>query len=181
MMHGTIASAHAKIKESLANGGVAIDATCGNGKDTVFLATHATRVIAFDVQKKAIENTERILMDVGLSDKVRCIHASHDTISDAVQESVRVVVFNLGYLPGGDASLTTRKDTTIAAIRQALNVLEPGGLLSVTVYPGHKHGAEEAEALEVYAARLPAKQFTAVIERVMNRQDAPHNIFVYKH
>ena len=180
MVKGIIASAHEKMKTCLRDGGVAVDATCGKGRDTVFLARYATRVFAFDVRTEAIKATTRALEAEKLADRVTCVAQSHDTMRDVIDAPVRVVAFNLGYFPGGDKTKTTRAETTLLAIKQALTLLEAGGLLALTVYPGHPEGVKEAHAIDAYLSTLPAKHFTVMKEQLLNRHHAPYNVFVYK-
>ncbi len=180
MITGVITSAHEKVRAYLKDGGIAVDATSGQGRDTVFLATHASHVYAFDIQEEAVDATRCVVDAAGLTSKVTCVCQSHAAMRDIVKEPVRVVVFNLGYLPGGDKTLTTRVESTLIALKQALIMLEVGGLLSVSVYPGHKEGKKEAHAIELFMASLPAKHYVVMKESMLNRHHAPYNVFVYK-
>ena len=133
-------------------GDTVIDATAGNGHDTRFLAECVGAegtVLAFDVQLPAIESSRALLESAGLASMVKLIHASHGTMeSHANAGSVSAVMFNLGYLPGEDHSLTTEVAETLSALEAAGRVLKPGGILSVVCYPGHPAGAVEAKAVE---------------------------------
>ncbi|MBN8459307.1 MAG: class I SAM-dependent methyltransferase [Verrucomicrobia bacterium] len=142
----------------LGNGAVVIDATAGNGHDTVWLAERVGetgRVLAFDVQAAAIEAARRRVEDAGWLGRVAFYQESHVGMdSYAPPGSVSLVMFNLGYLPGGDHGLTTERETTLAALEAATRVLRPGGGLSVVCYPGHAAGVIEAEAVGEWFARL---------------------------
>ncbi len=146
--------AHARLAQMLAPGDIAIDATAGNGHDTLFLARQvgpAGRVHAFDIQARALAATRERLAAASLTGRVTLYQAGHEQMRErlppGLDGQVAAVTFNLGYLPGGDHALVTRPDTTLAALDQAVTLLRPGGLLSVLVYRGHAGGQEEAEAV----------------------------------
>lgn len=127
--------AHAYWKEILEPGDIAIDATCGNGHDTLFLSELGARVIAYDIQKEALDAARQ---------KVNATfrHQSHARFEET---EAALIVYNLGYLPGGDKSLTTRVETTLKSVEHALKIATKA--ISITCYPGHPEGAREEEAL----------------------------------
>ena len=138
------------LRAVLEPGDRAIDATMGNGHDTVLLCSlvgPAGRVYAFDVQPAALEATRGRLTEEGFSGRANLFHLGHEHMSEVVQDPVKAVVFNLGWLPGGDHRITTRTETTIRAIRQALKLLAPMGVLVICVYPGHPEGEREKETV----------------------------------
>jgi len=148
------ALAHQRLAAVLAAGDIAIDATTGNGHDTLFLTRQIApdgQVHAFDIQPQALEATQERLAQAGLAERVTLHLAGHERMREHLPAElagrVAAVTFNLGYLPGGDHGLVTRPDTTLAALVQASALLRPGGLLSVLVYRGHAGGREEAEAV----------------------------------
>ncbi len=150
------------VRARLREGDVAVDATAGNGGDTVFLAevVGATgRVFAFDIQAAAIASAGEKVGAAGLADRVAFVHASHSEISNHVAPGAGAIMFNLGYLPGGDRSVVTRIDTTLAALRASLPLLRPGGILSVVAYPGHPEGAAERDAVAAFFASAPLGRF----------------------
>lgn len=130
-------------------GDLVIDATAGNGHDTLFLAESVGptgKVLAFDVQAAALESARS---RVGEARCVEFIHESHGKMeAHAAGASVAVVMFNLGYLPGTDHQLTTQSAETLLALEAATRLIKPGGALSVICYPGHPAGATEADAVE---------------------------------
>lgn len=166
---------------TLKQGGIAIDATVGNGYDTAFLAEAVGaegQVFGFDVQEEAIRRTRERLAEIGLSEQVTLLHEGHETMATSLPEGVKgyvdAVMFNLGYLPGAsDKTCITRPDTTRQALEEALTVLRPGGAISVVVYPGHEGGDAEAEAVEAWAASLDQQHFSAVTYRYLNRAHTP--------
>lgn len=153
----------------LREGDLAIDATAGNGHDTLFLAQQVGttgRVIAFDIQEEAIQFTRTRVAAAGLLDRVVLIRTSHAMLAQQVEPgTVAAVMFNLGYLPGGDVSLITHREETLAALVQALVALRPTGLLSIVCYPGHPGGDEESAAVLDWAAGLDAASWAVEVER----------------
>jgi len=126
---------------------IAIDATCGNGHDTVFLAGLAGHVYAFDVQQQAIESTRNRLVQANLQHRVTLINDGHQNIAKYVRQPIRAAMFNLGFLPGSDKSVITTPDTTVEALDACLDLLEGGGLITVMVYPRHDGGSVERDAV----------------------------------
>ncbi len=154
--------AQQRIAEVLPIGGFAIDATAGNGHDTLFLARQVGptgRVIAIDNQAIAIEKTRERLANESI-ENVELILGNHAEISEIVSSdvgsSVDAVMFNLGYRPGGDEQQTTNTESSVSAIDDAIKLLKPSGLLSIIAYPGHPEGRRETTAviaaLESWAA-----------------------------
>ncbi|MEX1049340.1 MAG: class I SAM-dependent methyltransferase [Akkermansiaceae bacterium] len=131
-----------------------IDATAGNGHDTIFLAEcvgETGSVLAFDVQEAAIISARARVAHAGYSGRVGFFHESHEWLDRHVADgSVAVVMFNLGYLPGADHELTTEVAVTLVALEKSARALKPGGFLSVICYPGHPAGAAEAVAVETW-------------------------------
>lgn len=163
LRHSLVQLAQQLLARRLGEGDIAIDATVGNGHDTVFLAAQVGdtgRVYGFDIQQHALDATWRRLDEAGLSPRVSLYHAGHETmalhLSEALRARVRVVMFNLGYLPGGDKRRTTTLATSLSALQQALEFLAPEGVLSVMAYTGHPGGREEAEGIKDWVRGLPS-------------------------
>jgi SAM-dependent methyltransferase len=179
------ARAHRELAAVLREGDLAIDATAGNGHDTAFLAARvgdSGRVLAFDVQAEAIASSRSRLEGLDLARRVSFIHGSHATLSDHVRpESAAAVVFNLGYLPGGDHALITRAEETVLALGQALVALRAGGLLAIVCYPGHPGGDEESAAVVAWSKPLDNPRFeTEIIRREDTLRPAPFLVLVRK-
>lgn len=147
------ATEHAQllVRDVLREGDWAVDATAGNGHDTVFLAGivgPTGRVFGFDVQEAAVHAASVRLS--GLP-QVSLIHCGHELLAERLppdaQGRIAAVMFNLGYLPGGSKAVTTCAETTLAALYQALVLLKPGGIVTLVLYPGHPGGREEANAV----------------------------------
>ncbi len=154
---------HLMLRERVRPGDQVVDATAGNGHDTLFLADlvgESGRVFAFDLQAAAIESTRARLAEAGVLDRCTLYHAGHQLLAETLPEASRgklaAVVFNLGWLPGHDKTCITRTETTLVAVNAALEWLRPGGLLCVVVYPGHQGGEEEASAIAAWASAHPS-------------------------
>lgn len=148
-------------------GKIAIDATTGNGHDTLFLARRVGtkgKVYGFDLQASAIENTRARLLEHGIAAENFELHArSHAELNEALpstlQGKVSAILFNLGYLPGGDKSVITLTGSTLLAIQAALDYLEENGVLTIAAYPGHEGGREEKDEVERLLAQLDPTDF----------------------
>lgn len=161
-----VQQAHQLITTALQAGDVAIDATVGNGHDTLFLANTVGvtgKVYGFDIQQQALDSAWQRLDAAGVSGQVSLYHAGHETLGFVLPPSivgkVKVVMFNLGYLPGGDKQRTTASSTTLAALQASISLLAPGGVISLLAYTGHPGGREEAELVKAWAAGLPQDLF----------------------
>jgi ubiquinone/menaquinone biosynthesis C-methylase UbiE len=140
------------LAEAIHEGDLVVDATAGNGHDTAFLADRVGttgKVIAFDIQPEAITSAQARVKELGFGDRVDFHQLSHSKMNEVIaEESVAVIMFNLGYLPGGNHALATTSGETIAALKSAARILKPGGILSVVCYPGHESGSSESEDVE---------------------------------
>lgn len=164
------------IAGTLKNGGFAVDATCGNGYDTVFLAKQVGpegRVMAFDIQVKAISATRLRLNEAGLSERVTLVEDSHAKIELYCKLNLDAVMFNLGYLPGGDHDLVTQPRSTVAALTFCTSKLNPGGIITLVVYTGHQGGREEYLAVREYVAALPQTDYAVMEYSFINQINSP--------
>lgn len=159
-------------------GGVAVDFTAGNGHDTSFLSRAVGkkgRVYAFDVQREALESAKKTLACDGCPDNVTLILDSHDNAKAYVTEKISVGMFNLGFLPGGDRSVTTMRRTTLPAVRFAAEeMLDSGGALTVAVYPGHPEGDAEGAELREYYKTLDRREFCCTEIHIVNSPMSPY-------
>lgn len=154
-----------------------IDATAGNGNDTKLLAElvgEQGKVLAFDIQEQALENTKRLLEQADLSSRVELICESHTEMGQyAEAESIACIVFNFGYLPGGDHQLATRKETSIQAICEGLRLLKKGGMMSLCIYSGGDTGFEERDAILEFVKNLDSKKYLVILSSYYNRPNNP--------
>lgn len=164
------------------NGDVIIDATCGNGHDTLFLCrlTPEGRVYAFDIQKQAVENTKELLSQNSITNG-EVILDSHHKMDEYVTEDVKLVVFNLGYLPGADKSVTTMADTTAEAVKKALELTKNGGYISICAYLGHDGAMDEYGEVMNILSSLKNKEYNVLKMSHENRKNtSPVYILVEK-
>lgn len=157
---------------ALEPGGCAVDATLGGGGDAQALCELVGPqgiVYGFDIQPGAVERTRTRLEAAGLSARARLYCASHADMELYVTEPVDVIVFNLGWLPGGDHSITTHVGSTLDALNAALRLVKPGGLITVCAYPGHAEGACELEAVTNWASALDGRTYQAMVRRYLNQ------------
>jgi len=164
--------AHALLAESLGPGAKAVDATAGNGHDTLFLARlvgPAGKVVALDIQPLAVATTRARLAEAGLGGRCDVRVADHAALARLLPEDFRGstdgVILNLGYLPGSDHAVTTRPPATLAALRDALAALRPGGRLVCVAYTGHPGGEEEGAAVAAFAEACRAEGHTVDIRQ----------------
>lgn len=155
---------------------IAVDATCGNGHDALWLAEGCDRVYAFDIQPEAVKTTAELLGAHNRSGKVELFCESHANMKSRVSEEAAVIVFNLGYLPGGDKEITTHTESTLCALQAALELLRVDGLLCVTVYWGHPSGREEREAVLRWAKNLDKGIYHCVHTDMLNQPNCPPEI-----
>jgi len=168
--------AHQLVGDRLVPGDTAVDATVGNGHDTVFLASLVGsngRVIGFDVQAAAIEQTAQ---RTGSLRQVVLHEAGHERIGQFVEGPIQAFMFNLGYLPGSDKTVTTLPHTTIEALRLASARLESGGIITIALYTGHAGGQDEADAVTDWARRLPQDSFTVSRYQFLNQENSPPHL-----
>jgi len=150
--------AHDLIAGVLEQGDAAVDATLGNGHDTLFLARcvgRAGKVFGFDVQQAAVGNAGKRLDDAGVDSGCYALFCeSHADMALHITTKVKAVMFNLGYLPGGDKKIITQAHSTVAALSAAIESLSCGGILTVMCYPGHDGGADEADLVTNFVDEL---------------------------
>lgn len=166
-----IALAHRYWKEHLNPGDIAIDMTCGNGHDALYLSQLLPlgKVYGFDIQAEAIEATRK-----RTNGAVELIHSSHEEIDRLLlPKSPRLIVYNLGYLPGNDHSIVTKAESTLTSLEKAIALLSPGGAISITCYPGHEEGEIEERAVLDFAKKLSWEKWSVCHHRWLNRLKSP--------
>ncbi|MEG1274731.1 MAG: GNAT family N-acetyltransferase [Ruthenibacterium sp.] len=167
--------AHQFLMQYGRRGGFAIDATAGNGHDTVFLARlvgEEGRVLALDVQPRAVEATRAAAQQAGCGARVHVVCETHAKLAEyAARGEVDIAVFNLGYLPGGDHDLFTTPEVSVPAIRTALSLLRRGGVLTACVYAGGAQGTRERDAVLAFFRALPAEEYTVLITEFAARSE----------
>ena len=206
LIQNTTAFALAIAKEYLEPGALVIDATCGNGHDTLALAeamwpdkqsavsgneTPASpQLLAIDIRQTAIEHTRTRLIEAGFlpqidRGEIELVLDSHEALFERMAGCDRssetgacLIMFNLGYLPGGDKGITTEVGSTMSAVRSALQLLAVGGLLCITMYSGHEAGKKEKQALLAFAEELDSRSFHVSYISMINQQNDPPEILL---
>lgn len=145
---------------------IAIDATLGNGFDTDFLSNLFNKVYAFDIQEEACSNYIK-----NKKDNVIVINDSHHLFKNYIYEGVSCIMYNLGFLPGGDKNITTLHKTSLESIKEGLDLLKSGGIMTICIYRGHYEGKIEESCILEYLKTLPKNQFGVMIQSYLNRQE----------
>ena len=162
-------------------GDVVVDATMGNGYDTIYLANlvgSEGRVYSFDVQEEAIKSTSKKVDRDSLQDRVKLILDGHENIDKYINEEVSCVVFNLGYLPRAKHCIITKPETTLTAIQKSLNLLKPHGIISIAMYTGHEGGMEEKDEVCNYLNSLDQNYFNVLHMNFTNQINNPPQLIL---
>lgn len=164
------------LKSSITEGDIAVDATAGNGHDTLFLAQLVGDdgfVYAFDVQKQAVDATLHRLLDNALEHRALVLKDGHENVAKYVNKPVAGAIFNLGYLPGSDHEVITRPNTTIQALESLLKLLKIGGIIVLVIYHGHEGGKEERDEVIRFVSELPQKYIHVLRYEFLNQKNDP--------
>lgn len=179
-LEGILPFARSLLKKAVNSGDAVVDATIGNGHDTLFLAQLVEEnghVFGFDIQEKALINTSKRLTDANLLERVTLFHRGHEEISASIPTAfhgkITGAIFNLGYLPGGDKAVVTEADTTISALEQLIELLAPEGIIVLVIYHGHEEGAIERDRLLPYVQQLDQKKAHVLQYQFINQQNQP--------
>ncbi len=174
---------HELVRRHVEKGQVWIDATAGNGHDTVLLARlvgGSGHVFAFDIQRRAIRNTAAKLKEQSLSERVDLFQKGHEHLRAFVDRTINGAIFNLGYLPGADKSITTEPRTTIKALRSCLDLLAEEGLVVLVAYLEHPGGQQELQALMSFLRHLDHHVYNVGNYRFINQKKAPPQVLAVK-
>ncbi len=168
---------HHFLEDHVQPGDICIDATMGNGNDTALLSKlvgKKGKVIAFDIQQMALDNTLIKLQKEECPENYELMLASHEKMGEYAEENtVSCITFNLGYLPGGDHAKATKSDSSIKAIETGLSLLRKKGLMTVCIYSGGDSGFEEKDAVLSYIKALDSKKYLVIISEYANRPNNP--------
>ncbi len=170
--------AHLIWEKHLKKNSMVVDATCGNGHDSYFLANILTsgHLYCIDVQQNAIENTKKKLE---MYRNISFIQDCHSNLEKHINHGIDLIVYNLGYLPGSDKTIKTLKDTTITSLKKSLSLLNPNGLITITSYPGHFEGKEEKKAIYKELESIDNSEFSVYCYHSFF-ENAPSIFFVSK-
>lgn len=175
--------AHLFVGLALDYGDWAVDATAGKGNDTLFLAQKvgpSGQVYAFDVQEEALKVTAGKLKLKNLEKRVTLLHCGHQFMRKTVNGPVSAIMYNLGFLPGGNREIKTSSRSTLESLDQALLMVRKGGIITVAIYPGHKQGSLEKTAVLRFCQNLPPADYTVLHLNVLNRKKDPPELVVIR-
>ncbi|MGX6978474.1 class I SAM-dependent methyltransferase [Vagococcus elongatus] len=178
MLVSALKFGHQLLAEVIVSGDTVVDATVGNGYDTLFLAKlvgKQGKVIGFDIQPQAIEITKQKLLEQHLSCQTRLYLKGHEKIQDVLtnEERIKGAVFNLGYLPKGDKQIITQGKTTITALSTLMDHLEKGGRIVMVIYYGHPGGEQEKETVLDFVKAIPQEEFNVLNYQFINQKNSP--------
>ena len=151
-----------------------IDATCGNGYDSNYLASRVKKVYSFDIQEKAIKNAKLLNKEFS---NILYFCDGHEHISKYMKSPIDLAIFNLGYLPNSDKSITTNFITTKKAIEQSFELLNKKKAIIITVYHGHEAGKLEAEQLSEYLSNIDKNKADIFQHKLINKPNTPPFIY----
>lgn len=159
---------HHIIKNFCTSFNIAVDATLGNGYDSDFLSENFSKVYAFDIQKYAIDNYKE-----KNKNNVCLINDSHENFCKYIDEKVDCIIYNLGFLPGGDKKLTTKSQSTLNSLEASLGILDTGAIVTIAIYRGHEEGKKEEEVVINYVKNLPKNKYGVILHSFLNRDNNP--------
>lgn len=169
------------LEKIIEKGHVVIDATMGNGYDTVYLGNlvgETGKVYAFDVQEEALSSTRKKVVRDNMEHRIELILDGHENLDKYVKEEVSCVVFNLGYLPRAKHMVITKPDTTLQAIKKSLELLKPNGIISIAAYIGHEGGLDEKNHICEYLDNLDQKQYNVLHMEFTNQINNPPQLIL---
>jgi predicted methyltransferase len=176
VIKNSLHQSHDIVERTVKPGDTVIDATAGNGGDTVFLAGLAGpegRVYSFDIQQAALDRTLEKLNAAGLAERAVLLCEGHENMAGHVKGEVSAIMFNLGYLPGGDHNIGTTGNTTVQALESAMELIKVNGIITVVVYYGGDSGFGEKEQVMEYIHTIDCKRFTVSATEFVNQINCP--------
>ncbi|MDQ0231157.1 class I SAM-dependent methyltransferase [Metabacillus malikii] len=172
--------AKALLETAVSKGDITVDATIGNGHDTVFLAELVGadgHVYGFDIQSDAVAKTKDKLSANGLDNRVTLYTKGHQYINETIPQhhhgAISGAMFNLGYLPGGDKAIVTHHESTISAIKQLLSMMKPEGIIVVVIYHGHEEGQIERNHVMDYVTSIDPSEAHVLQYQFINKNNNP--------
>ncbi|MEH7334955.1 class I SAM-dependent methyltransferase [Neobacillus drentensis] len=180
IMERILPFAKSLLKKAVQTGDAVVDATLGNGHDTLFLADlvgETGKVFGFDIQEEAIDTSKERLSAHGMLERVTLFHEGHEHLSEKIPPDyhgkITGAIFNLGYLPGSDKTIVTQPETTVAAIEQLMELMAPEGIIVLVIYHGHEEGAVERDSLLQYCQEIDQKTAHVLQYQFINQQNNP--------
>ena len=176
---------HQFMAAHIREGAFCIDATAGKGRDTLFLCRlvgESGRVLALDIQSDAVAQTTALLTGEGMAHRAQVVQDCHSRLGDyATPCSADGIMFNFGWLPGGDHNTFSHADTSVAAVRAALDILKVSGVMTLCLYYGRQNGTAERDAILDFLPTIDSRRFTVIRGDFANRTgDVPIPVFIIK-
>lgn len=181
ILNNTISITKSYIENYIKQGQVVLDATIGNGNDTLLMANMVGdngKVYGFDIQEIAIENTKKLLKENNFEERVRLIKDSHENLTKYIFCKLDFIIYNLGYLPNGDKNIITKARSTLKSINSSLELLNNNGLLLINSYIGHNGGIEENIGIENLLKNLNQRQFNVLKHSFVNQKNNPPILYI---
>lgn len=180
MFKNAVQASHMVMQSVVRQGDLVVDATCGRGHDTVFLA-HLVgpggQVLALDMQREALASTRARLEQQGLIDRCCLICDNHKNLEHHITREPSAIAFNLGYLPGGNKEMVTNPADTLTALAASLKLIKNNGIVTIVYYLGHPGGMLEYESLRSYLTSLPQQHYEAVELMFVNQVHNPPGLW----
>ncbi|WP_035446147.1 tRNA (mnm(5)s(2)U34)-methyltransferase [Atopobacter phocae] len=174
---------HLILKQMISRGDTVIDATLGNGQDALYLSQlvgETGTLIGFDIQSEAINHSKERLKD--FKGNFHPYLKSHSLLKETIDQEhlsdIQAIVYNLGYLPGGDKSITTHFETVLDSINQGLGIIASKGVISIMLYPGHAAGQLEKEKILAWTSRLNQKEIDVYHYHATNQKKSPPELLI---
>lgn len=167
-----------RINEVVKSDSIVLDATLGNGNDTYKLLNILDsngKLYGFDIQKEALNNTRQKIEKIkNLASKdYRLILDSHENLDRYINYKLDYVIYNLGYLPGGDKSITTLAESTIKSVKKSMDLLNNNGLINIVVYHGHAQGKDEKRSIEAFLKEINQDKYHILKHEFINQKNNP--------
>lgn len=177
---GILPFARKLLTDAVGKGDFVIDATAGNGHDTLFLAKlvgDTGHVYSFDIQEAAITNTHQRLQESNYLSHVTLFHKGHEEARSLIPEKnhgqIAGCIFNLGYLPGGDKAIVTKTETTLQAIEDIFSMLKKEGIIVLVIYHGHEEGKKEKDDLLDFVKNIDQNKAHVLTYQFLNQKNNP--------
>ena len=181
MLKTSLRYSHDLLKEVIELGDRVVDATMGNGNDTLFLAQLVGKkgiVYAFDVQEQALVNTKKRLKEYEALEQTKLFLQGHETLDLVIdsKEKISAAIFNLGYLPKSDKSIVTNEKTTILALEALLTRLKNQGRIVIVLYDGHEEGKKEKAEILTFVENLSQEVYSVLNYQFINQRNNPPSL-----
>lgn len=171
---------HLIIKDVLNENSVVVDCTCGNGNDTLFasnLMMGKGYIYAFDIQKIAVENTIKLLIEKSIYSNHSVINDSNTNLDIYIKEKIDLAIYNLGYLPNSVSKISTNYISTIKSLEIVLNKLKVKGIVIIAAYLGHDN-CMERDGIYDFLSKLDDKTFKVLNHKIINLKNYPPELFI---